>query len=63
MMDDEEIADRIVAALEDKPMCSEDLLHTLGIEPGGGEAVVAIRSLFGQGIIRRRETWIYELKK
>lgn len=62
-VDDEELEKRIIAALEDKPLCSEDLLHSLGIEPGGGEAAVAIRSLFGQGIISRRETFVYELKR
>ena len=62
-VDDEELEKRIIAALEDKPLCSEDLLCRLGIEPGGGEAAVAIRSLMGQGIIRRRETFVYELKR
>lgn len=62
-MHDEEMEKRIIAALEEKPLCSEDLLHRLGIEPGGGEAAVAIRSLLGQGIISRRETFVYELKR
>ena len=62
-MDDEEMGKQIITALEEKPLCSEDLLHRLGIEPGSGEAAVAIRSLMGQGIIRRRETFVYELKR
>ena len=62
-MHDEEMEKQIITALEDKPLSSEDLLHRLGIEPGGGEAAVAIRSLMGQGIIRRRETFVYELKR
>ncbi len=61
-MDDKEMEKRIIAALEDKPLCTEDLLQRLGIEPGSGEAALAIRSFLGQGIIRRRETFVYELK-
>jgi hypothetical protein len=62
-IDDEELEKRIIAALEDKPLCSKDLLHRLDIEPGGGEAVGALWSLMRQGIISRRETWLYELKR
>ena len=49
--------------VDDKPLCSKDLLHRLGIEPGGGDAVSALWSLMRQGIIRRQETFVYELKK
>ena len=54
---------RIRKALKEKPMCSEDLLFELGIEPGGGELVFPLRRLTEQGIISRRKTYIYELRR
>lgn len=52
---------RIIEALEEGPLYTEDLLQKLGIEPGGGETVIAIRSLMEQRIIKRHGTFVYEL--
>jgi len=60
-MNDEELEEQIIAALQDKPLRSEELLCRLGIEPGGGELVPAIRNLMKQRIIKRHETFVYEL--
>ena len=61
MNEEKELKDRIIAALKKKPMCSEDLLSALHIEPGGGETVYPMQELEKQGIVSRRKTYIYEL--
>ena len=51
----------IIEALDGGSLCTEDLLQKLKIEPGGGETVLAIRSLMNQGVLKRHKTFIYEL--
>ena len=51
----------IIEVLRDGPMCTEELLHKLEIEPGGGELVPAIQNLMEKGIVKRHSTFVYEL--
>jgi len=46
---------RILAALETKPLLTEELLEALGYEPGGGELVFPIRELMEEGEIMREK--------
>ena len=61
MITDDVSEKRIIEALEEGPLCTEDLLQNLGIEPGGGETVIAIQGLMEQRIIKRYRTFVYEL--
>lgn len=60
-MNDDVSEERIIEALRDGALPTEDLLSNLGIEPGGGELVPSLRRLMEQRIIKRHETFIYAL--
>ena len=51
----------LIEMLRDGPMHTEELLHRLGLEQGGGELVPIIQSLMKQGIVKRHSTFVYEL--
>ena len=57
MLSDNEEKDkkRIISALENKPLLTEELLEALGYEPGGGELVFPIRELMEEGKIMREK--------
>lgn len=60
-MNDDVSEERIIEALRDGALPTENLLSNLGIEPGGGELVLSVRRLMEQKTIKRYKTFIYEL--
>lgn len=61
MMSDDVSEERIIEVLRDGALSTEEMLNNLGIEPGGGELVLSLRRLMEQRIVKRHETFIYEL--
>lgn len=59
--DEMKIERRIIEALEDKPLCNEDLHTACGFGLGGGELSRPLRLLMERGTITRIPTYRYEL--
>jgi len=55
--------ERIISALEGKPLLTEELLEALGYEPGGGELVFPIRELMEEGKIMREKVDTFRYRR
>ena len=62
-MNEEKDKERILTALETKPLLTEELLEALGYEPGGGELVFPIRDLIEEGKIMREKVDTFRYRR